>query len=146
MKQRANAAQVLISKLICLERDGPLTLNEHQLADYKTKFLSEYKGAREKAQNPALANALETYRRSPCLLGLGSNRGIADILGGLAGIGLAGISADDLVKLLPPDRMDPALSIMSNVRAYFQGELPLYLLTEYLDLTCMCSSVQANGR
>ncbi|KAJ7866123.1 P-loop containing nucleoside triphosphate hydrolase protein [Mycena leptocephala] len=86
MKQRANAAQVLISKLICLERDGPLTLNEHQLADYKTKFLSEYKGAREKAQNPALANALETYR----------------------------------LKLLPPDRMDPALSIMSDVRAYFQ--------------------------
>ncbi|KAJ7877170.1 P-loop containing nucleoside triphosphate hydrolase protein [Mycena leptocephala] len=85
MKQRANAAQ---------------------LADYKTKVLSEYKGAREKA---------------PCLLGLGSNRGIADILGGLAGIGLAGISADDLVKLLPPDRMDPALSIMSDVRAYFQA-------------------------
>jgi hypothetical protein len=48
-------------------------------------------------------------------------KGIAQVLSGLAAIGLNGIIADDLVKLLPPDRMDPALSIMADVRAYFQG-------------------------
>ncbi|KAJ7107935.1 hypothetical protein C8R44DRAFT_986987 [Mycena epipterygia] len=37
-----------------------------------------------------------------------------------AAIGLNGVSAEDLVKLLPPDRMDPAPTIMSDVRAYFQ--------------------------
>ncbi|KAJ7841621.1 P-loop containing nucleoside triphosphate hydrolase protein [Mycena olivaceomarginata] len=117
MKQRADAAQALISKLIALEEDGPLTLNEHYLADYKTKFLSDYKSTREKAQNPVLANAIEAHRlvSSPT-----TYPGIAQVLAGLAAVGLNGIDAEDLVKLLPPDRMDPALNIMADVRAYFQ--------------------------
>ncbi|KAJ7831451.1 P-loop containing nucleoside triphosphate hydrolase protein [Mycena olivaceomarginata] len=117
MKQRADAAQALISKLIALEEDGPLTLNEHYLADYKTKFLSHYKSTREKTQNPVLANAIEAHRlvSSPA-----AYPGIAQVLAGLAAVGLNGIDAEDLVKLLPPDRMDPALNIMADVRAYFQ--------------------------
>ncbi|KAJ7814534.1 P-loop containing nucleoside triphosphate hydrolase protein [Mycena olivaceomarginata] len=117
MKQRVDAAQALISKLIALEEDGPLTLNEHYLADYKTKFLSDYKSTREKAQNPVLVNAIEAHRlvSSPT-----AYPGIAQVLVGLAAVGLNGIDAEDLVKLLPPDRMDPALNIMADVRAYFQ--------------------------
>ncbi|KAJ7829557.1 P-loop containing nucleoside triphosphate hydrolase protein [Mycena leptocephala] len=112
MKQRADAAQALIAKLIWLEVDGPLTLNEHYLADYKAKFLSNYKTAREKAQNPVLAAAIEGYSVAPTA--------ISQVLSSLVALGLNGINADDLVKLLPPDRMDPALNIMSDVRAYFQ--------------------------
>ncbi|KAJ6556994.1 P-loop containing nucleoside triphosphate hydrolase protein [Mycena vulgaris] len=114
MKQRAEATQALISKLISLEDGGPLTLNEHYLADYKSKFLSYYKGAREKAQNPVLAAAIESVDA------YGGVTGVTQVLSGLASIGLSGIQAEDLVKLLSPDRMDPALNIMSDVRAYFQ--------------------------
>ncbi|KAJ7107917.1 P-loop containing nucleoside triphosphate hydrolase protein [Mycena epipterygia] len=118
MKQRAEAAQALIAKLILLEEDGLLTLNEHYLADYKTKFLSYYKGAREKAQNPTLAEAIEDEQgpSNPMY----PPTGITQVLSGLVAIGLSGVGAEDLVKLLPPDRMDPALTIMSDVRAYFQ--------------------------
>ena len=47
--------------------------------------------------------------------------GISKVLAGLAEIGMSGIKAEDLPKLLPPDRMEPALTIMADVRAYFQG-------------------------
>jgi hypothetical protein len=139
MKQRADAAQALISKLIWLEVDGPLTLNEHYLADYKTKFLSNYKTAREKAQNPVLAAAIEGYRLAPS--------GISQILSGLAALGLNDINADDLVKLLPPDRMDPALNIMSDVRAYFQGDLTFIpFMNSFHSFFSPCSCVQENRR
>lgn len=130
MKKCADAAQALIAKLMALEEDGPLTLNEHYLADYKAKFLTYYKGAREKKQNPALARAIEGYKQdkfAPVYHFGGkmseSPTGVAQVLSGLAAIGLSGVKAEDLVKLLPPDRMDPALNIMADVRAYFQGEL-----------------------
>lgn len=32
-----------------------------------------------------------------------------------------GIKPENLPKLLPPDRMEPVLTIMADVRAYFQG-------------------------
>ncbi|KAJ6564725.1 hypothetical protein B0H19DRAFT_1068245 [Mycena capillaripes] len=42
------------------------------------------------------------------------------VLSGLAALGFNNVNADDLAQLLPPDRVDPALKIMSDVRAYFQ--------------------------
>ena len=48
--------------------------------------------------------------------------GLAKVLTGLAEMGLAGIKPEDIPKLFPPDRMEPAIHIMSDVRAYFQGE------------------------
>ena len=51
----------------------------------------------------------------------GEPTGIAKVLAGLAEIGMTGVKAEDLPKLLPPDRMAPALEIMADVRAYFQG-------------------------
>ncbi|KAJ7115622.1 P-loop containing nucleoside triphosphate hydrolase protein [Mycena crocata] len=120
MKQRADAAQALISKLILLEVDGPLTLNEHYLSDYKAKFLSHYRGAREKQRNRVLAEAIATCTEGAAVDFHDYATSIATILSNLASIGLQGVNAEDLVKLLPPDRMDPALNIMSDVRAYFQ--------------------------
>ncbi|KAJ6564726.1 P-loop containing nucleoside triphosphate hydrolase protein [Mycena capillaripes] len=116
MNQRAEAAQALIAKFIALENDGALTLNDHYLSDYKAKFLSHYKSAREKNQNPNLAQAIATFKP----VASGSSTGIAQVLGLLSSIGLSGVTANDLVKLLTPDPMDPALNIMADVRAYFQ--------------------------
>ncbi|KAF8216858.1 P-loop containing nucleoside triphosphate hydrolase protein [Mycena galopus ATCC 62051] len=123
MNQRTEAAQELIAKLIALETDGPLTLNEHYLADYKTKFLSQYKSARESKHNPILADAITAFKPSQTppkdQSGNPKLTGIAQALNGLTGIGLRAVTAKDLVKLLPPDRMDAALNIMADVRAYF---------------------------
>ena len=47
--------------------------------------------------------------------------GITKVLTGLAEIGMSGIEPEQLPRLLPPDRMEPALVIMAEVRAYFQG-------------------------
>ena len=44
------------------------------------------------------------------------------VLAGLAEMGMTGVTEADLPKLLPPDRMEPALIIMADVRAYFQGK------------------------
>ncbi|KAK7043329.1 P-loop containing nucleoside triphosphate hydrolase protein [Favolaschia claudopus] len=113
MKRRAQAADSLISKFISLEQGSPITLNEHYLADYKAKFLTHYRGARQKTQNPDLSYAIESSNSTEYL-------GMQDILAGLANLGLNGVAPEDLSKLLPPDRMDPALNIMADVRAYFQ--------------------------
>ncbi|KAF8152891.1 P-loop containing nucleoside triphosphate hydrolase protein [Pholiota molesta] len=45
---------------------------------------------------------------------------LSKVLSGLAELGLTGVKAEDLPKLLPPDPMEPALVIMADVRAYFQ--------------------------
>lgn len=47
--------------------------------------------------------------------------GIAKVLAGLAEMGINGVKPEDLPKLLPADKMEPALAIMADVRAYFQG-------------------------
>lgn len=47
--------------------------------------------------------------------------GIAKALSGLAEAGFTELEADDLKKLFKADNMEPALEIMADVRAYFQG-------------------------
>ena len=48
-------------------------------------------------------------------------RSTAKVLAGLAEMGMQGVKPADLPKLLPSDPLEPALSIMATVRAYFQG-------------------------
>lgn len=52
---------------------------------------------------------------------------VKKVLSGLAEMGMTGVTEDDLPKLLPADGMEPALAIMADVRAYFQGTLFLSL-------------------
>lgn len=102
----------------------PFTLNTHYLADYKDKFLSYYKGCRQKQERGTLMADIESYTPYN-----GNARysqtpfqdGMAKVLSGLALIGISGIKPVDLPKLLPPDSFDTALDIMASVRAYFQG-------------------------
>jgi hypothetical protein len=53
--------------------------------------------------------------------------GVAQILSGLAEIRMSGVKPEDSPRLLPPDNMAPALVIMADVRAYFQGMFFIHL-------------------
>jgi len=132
IKDCLDRAEGRISWLIELE-DLPFSLNTHYLADYKSKFISHYRAAREKYERRDIIQAIEDYntsRTTSSIPGAILNNkntsvvqptGIAKALAGLAEAGLSGVTAQDLPKLLPPDRMEPALHIMADVRAYFQG-------------------------
>lgn len=100
-------------------------MNTHYLADYKDKFLAYYKGARQRDQNPTLMTAIRDYT-SQSSTGRDWNQsnsptGITKALAGLVEAGFHGVTPEDLPKVMPPDIMEPALIIMADVRAYFQG-------------------------
>ena len=140
--------------------DRPFSLNTHYLSDYKSKFLAHYKGSREKYERSNLSNIIDQYvHPTPSVtnafsFGKGNSNqpqppptGITKVLAGLAEIGMSGIKAEDLPKLLPPDRMEPALTIMADVRAYFQGLFPSFLspsrdLKPWLTICLVTSGLQ----
>jgi hypothetical protein len=135
LKQCLERAEERIDWLLALE-DIPFSLNTHYLADYKDKFISHYRAAREKDGNAQLASHINEYKRDPSastttFRSVVQHTGIAKILSGLAEVGVNGIKADDLSKLLSPDRMEPALVIMADVRAYFQGTPTLLIYIRY---------------
>ncbi|KAF9461844.1 P-loop containing nucleoside triphosphate hydrolase protein [Collybia nuda] len=123
IKRCMERAEERINWLIELE-STPFSLNTHYLVDYKDKFLAYYRGSREKDRNVDLMKAIGAYSAPTP----GSNRnsqpptmsGISKVLSGLAEIGIVGVKAEELAKLIPPDGMEPALVIMADVRAYFQ--------------------------
>ena len=61
------------------------------------------------------------YRTSSTSQSSSQSTGIAKIMAGLAEVGVSGIKPEDLPRLFPSDSMEPALLIMADVRAYFQG-------------------------
>ena len=120
-------AEERVSWLLALE-DRPFTMNNHYLSDYRSKFLAHYKGARESYQQPGLMKTIQSFSSSQALAARQMNAGynvqptgVAKVIASLAEIGMSGIRAEDLAKLFPPDKMEPALEIMADVRAYFQG-------------------------
>lgn len=127
LKERLEDTERKIEWLTELEA-RPFTLNEHYFTDYRDKFLSYYKGSRETDLNGDLMRTLSAYkppsRRTSKAFEASeaSPTGVAKVLAGLVEVGIVGVTATDLAKLLPSDRMEPALAIMADVRAYFQGE------------------------
>ncbi|KIY48836.1 hypothetical protein FISHEDRAFT_42554 [Fistulina hepatica ATCC 64428] len=125
LKHRLEETRTYIEWLFELEQ-RPFTLNTHYLSDYKSKFLAHYKGIRRSGANASLMNAITNYKKQ--VGNAGNNRSvetrqtytIAKILSHLASLGVAGIDAPDLPRVLPPDEMEPAMIIMADVRAYFQ--------------------------
>jgi hypothetical protein len=124
----------------------PFTLNAHYLYDYKEKFLSYYKAHRKPSLPAPLRSALSQDNTainelSPFQFGASEIRvssfgrthvasvdaveetPLRKILSGLLELGVDGITPADLAKLLPQDQYSPALDIMAEVRAYFQGEV-----------------------
>ncbi|KAI0820963.1 P-loop containing nucleoside triphosphate hydrolase protein [Irpex lacteus] len=104
-----------------LER-RPRTMNDHYYSDYKDKFLALYRGSRQTSNNGSIVKTITKFANHPSSLKRNSPE-IAEsttkALSSLAEIGL-NIKAPELLKLLPPDPWEPALSIMATVRAYFQ--------------------------
>ncbi|KAI0782967.1 P-loop containing nucleoside triphosphate hydrolase protein [Abortiporus biennis] len=106
----------------------PLTLNGHYYSDYRDKFLAHYRGCRKTGSSTGdLSNKLDQYGKSPIWPGrkltssqTSFNESTSKILSGLSEIGISGVKATDLPRLLPSDPYEPALHIMASVRAYFQ--------------------------
>ena len=73
-------------------------------------------GAIQSYKTSGASNARVDYLSSPS-----QSTGIAKIMAGLAEIGMTGIKPEQLPRLLPADSMQPALVIMAEVRAFFQG-------------------------
>lgn len=120
VKECMERAEERVTWLLALE-DQPFSLNTHYLADYQVKFLAYYKGARERDCNAKLTSAVHAYGGPPASYGASSSTGIEKVLAGLVEIGMHSVKPEDLAKLLPPDVMEPALGIMADIRAYFQG-------------------------
>lgn len=119
MKACSKRTEEKIKECIALEREEPMTTNEHYLADYKRTFMARYKT--ERHQGPQ-----EPSRSS-------SSKVMASVLQQLRELGYHVNNELDLSRLLPPDPMDPAIDIMAECRAYYQGTRLLVGVT-YLNI------------
>jgi len=125
LKECYERAQRSIDWVIALE-NRPFSTNEHYFFDYREKFLAHYRGTRQQQRNGSLVQSISSYADQAAVVDQPSDpdaplRGIAKVLSGLAEMGFQGIIAENLIKLLPADEMEPALNIMADSRAYFQG-------------------------
>jgi len=150
MKRCLEQVEARVDWLLHLE-SSPFSLNTHYLSDYRSKFLAYYKAEREKDERSDLVTLINAYNSANVETqppgnqnSLGQPVGIAKVLAALSEIGVSGIKAEDLANLLPPDRMAPALEIMANVRAYFQGQNIFPITFYFANITISC--VQAFHR
>jgi len=132
MQARIRSSKDKIGAL-CLIEEVPFTQNEHYFFSYRNNLCSRYKALfRESRGEASLIDALGRYNdhdaftRDPEFW-----EDINIILARLATRGIHGVQAIDLAKLLPSDSMDPAIEIMAEVRAYFQGGLYSSDLSHY---------------
>ena len=116
------------------------------MSDYKNKFLAHYKGTREKYERLDIMSTIQSYNSPVSGNGsLGSPyrarsnsqpTGVAKIMAGLAEIGMSGVKPEELPRLFPSDSMEPALLIMAEVRAYFQGNLVKFFMEIFYSWSC----------
>jgi hypothetical protein len=116
----ADAAARHIESLLEEEKE-PFTMNDHYFMDYHSKFLAHYREARLSATSHFIRN-LENRDDGDMMAAM------SDTLCSLTKMGLEQADVSLLANLLPPDRMDPAIEIMADVRAYFQGSSCILLL------------------
>ncbi|KAI5117953.1 hypothetical protein M0805_004718 [Coniferiporia weirii] len=114
VKKRSDVTREHLDWLLHLER-RPFTLDSHQLSTYKDKFLAYYKSCRQVDQNGVVMKRIQGH-----LEWSGFGNPLNDVLIGLEKLGISGVTAQDLTKLLPMDPYEPALDIMATARAYLQ--------------------------
>jgi hypothetical protein len=119
-----------IQWLLSLE-DDPFTLNRHYYADYKEKFQKHFKSVFDATHHEGPGAEFHTFQ--PDTASEERQGAMNDILRGLTTFGLSMLPAD-LAKLLPPSHQEPALNVMAEVRAYYQGMLPFFVLRTALKL------------
>jgi len=113
LEKSADAASQHIDFLIEQEQE-PFTMNEHLYMEYRSNFFAHYKGARLREKSDFIKNLENNNDR-------GMKEAMKETITGLTKLGLETVNAPSFAKLLPPDPMEPAIGIMADVRAYFQG-------------------------
>lgn len=108
-------------------------MNEHLYMEYRSNFFAHYKGARLREKSNFIKN-LESGDR-------GMKEALKETLTGLTKLELETVNLSSFAKLLPPDPMEPAIDIMADVRAYFQGAW-YTLLSVAIMLTCLRITLQ----
>jgi hypothetical protein len=101
----------------------PRTMNDHYFSDYKDKFLTLYRASHQSVNHFSKVTTLTKYAQRPSAVQRSSPEfaeNAVRALSALSGLGFD-VKAPELLKLLPPDPLEPALHIMATVRAYFQG-------------------------
>jgi hypothetical protein len=116
LRDCSKRTQMKMEECIALEHEEPVTVNERYLADYKRQFSAKYKAARRLHTHDA--RNLQTLVND----GYQNTTLMQNTLSNLRQMGLDKVSNSDLVRLLPVDLADDAIDIMSEVRAYYQGE------------------------
>ncbi|TCD65552.1 hypothetical protein EIP91_002516 [Steccherinum ochraceum] len=120
IKMRSQETMARILWLLELEKN-PRTLNGHYYSDYRDKFLGHYRALRHSDTHGVFLDNLKAYiSRSPWAPKTDFGNYTSEALAGLVAMGLDGLRASDLARLLPSDPYEPALNIMASVRAYFQ--------------------------
>jgi len=82
--------------------------------EYRSKFFAQYKGVRLREKSDFIRNLLNIDDGIMM-------QAMNEAMSALTRMGLDGIDTSLLSNLSPPDPMEPALGIMADVRAYFQG-------------------------
>ena len=82
--------------------------------EYRSKFLAHYKGARLREKSNFIRNIQRSDDGNVM-------QAMSEAMAALTRIGLEGADVSLLANLLPPDPMEPAIGIMADIRAYFQG-------------------------
>lgn len=113
LEKCADAASQHIEFLVEQELE-PFTMNDHLYLEYRSNFLAHYKGAWLREKSNFMKNLENSDDRSIV-------EALKETLTGLTKLGLESANAPALAKLLPSDPMEPAIGIMADVRAYFQG-------------------------
>ena len=120
LEKCANAACEHIDSLIEQEHE-PFTTNMHYFMEYRSKFFAHYKGARLREKSVFVRNMQNNDDSN-------MTQAMNDAMSALTRMGLEGADVSLLANLLPPDPLDPAIGIMADVRAYFQGSSPFLSL------------------
>ncbi|KAG8988905.1 hypothetical protein FRB94_010065 [Tulasnella sp. JGI-2019a] len=109
---------------LCQSENSPFTQNDHYFFDQKSKLLGVYKEVYRRSRNEegviSSLRGFVTDMRPSEEAAQQTFDHINNALANLTALGLHGLTAVDLTKLLPEDENTPALEIMAEVRAYFQ--------------------------
>jgi hypothetical protein len=116
IQKRADAAADHINFLLEEEQE-PFTMNEYCFMEYRSNFLGYYKGIHQKSRS----KFIENIQSDDAIFKVAVNK----VISGLASLDLRPVDISLLPRLLPTDAMEPAIEIMAEVRAYFQGSCRL---------------------
>ncbi|KAG9026861.1 hypothetical protein FS837_004487 [Tulasnella sp. UAMH 9824] len=99
---------------ICRGETRPCTQNEDYFFYCRSNLLIKYKAVYQKSKGHGSIFGLSSEDPHT------EQRLVNEALAALAKLNFYGLKPNDLVKLFPESKMDPALEIMSEARAYFQ--------------------------